>query len=153
VIGGGPGWRALMAGLEGARDWTAHSEGALRYSYERFALAKVFVFRKWVELAAERRIATPTDLSGSCKFGSLFMNRVFGGALRGHYQHQYNLIEGRIVDLSHDAVDVGRMQDPYLNEPGFFDIPEQRASLNGCLPRVELWALEFLAEIEAAGQP
>ncbi|WP_235281883.1 transcriptional regulator [Methyloterricola oryzae] len=146
------GGRAVMAGLEETRDWAACREAALPYSYERFARAKVFVFRKWVELAAERRIPVPTDLSGSCKFGSLFMNRVFGGALRGHYQHQYNLIEGRIVDLSHDAVDVGRMHDPYLNEPGFFDIPEQRASLSGCLPRVERWALEFLAEIQAAGQ-
>lgn len=131
-------------------DWTVHREGSLAYSYERFALAKVFVFRKWVELAVERKICAPTDLSGACKFGSLFMSRVFGGCLRGHYQHQYNLIDGRIVDLSHDAADVGSMRNPYLNEPEFFAIPEFRASMDSCLPRIELWAVEFLHDVEAA---
>lgn len=131
-------------------DWTDNRKGPLSYSYERFALAKVFVFRKWCEYAVERQASVPMDLSGSCKYGSLFMNRVFGGAIRGHYQHQYNLIDGRIVDLSHDAADVGGLSNPYLNEPGFFAIPELQASLDGCLPRVERWALEFLQEIEAS---
>jgi hypothetical protein len=37
------------------------------------------------------------------------MNQVFGGSICGHYEHQYNVIGGRIVDLSHDAIDVGRI--------------------------------------------
>ncbi|MBS1214584.1 MAG: transcriptional regulator [Proteobacteria bacterium] len=131
-------------------DWTANREGRLPYSYEGFAQAKVFIFRKWCEHAAERGVQLPVDLSGSCKYGTLFMNRVFGGAIRGHYQHQYNVIGGRIVDLSHDAADVGNMRHPYLHEPEFFAVPEQQATLDCCLPRVDRWVVEFLLEIQAA---
>lgn len=129
-------------------DWTINRKAQLAYSYERFGQAKSFVFRKWCELADERHAFPPTDLSGSCKYGSLFMNQVFGGSIRGHYEHQYNIIEGRIVDLSHDAIDVGRIINPYLHEPGFFAIPERQASLDNCLPRVTCWVVQFLAEIE-----
>lgn len=131
-------------------DWTINREAQLAYSYERFGQAKVFVFRKWCELTVERHAFTPSDLSGSCKYGSLFMNQVFGGSIRGHYEHQYNMIGGRIVDLSHDAMDVGKIINPYLHEPSFFDIPERQASLDNCLPRVAGWAVQFLAEIEDA---
>jgi hypothetical protein len=134
-------------------DWTIEREAQLAYSYERFAQAKVFIFRKWCEQAAERHVPAPTDLSGSCKYGSLFMNIIFGGSICGHYEHQYNIIGGRIVDLSHDAIDVGRIADPYLHEPDYFLIPEKQASLNGCLPLVELWAVEFLLEIQCLKIP
>ena len=129
-------------------DWTIIRKPQLDYSYERFAQAKVFVFRKWCEQAAERHVVLPTDLSGSCKYGSLFMNQVFGGLICGNYEHQYNIIGGRIVDLSHDAIDVGRIINPYLHEPDFFTIPEKQASLNSCLPRVELWVTQFLEEVK-----
>lgn len=129
-------------------DWTVDREAQLAYSYERFAQAKVFVFRKWCEQAAERHALPPADLSGSCKYGSLFMNQVFGGTIRGHYEHQYNVIGGRIVDLSHDAIDVGRITNPYLHEPDFFAIPEKQASLESCMPRVERWVVQFMEEIE-----
>jgi len=122
----------------------------LPYSYEHFAQAKVFVFRKWCERAVERSNPVPTDLSGSCKYGSLFMNQVFGGIICGHYQHQYNIIDERIVDLSHDALDVARMTNPYLHEPDYFDIPEKQAALKRCLPRVNTWVNDFLAEIDLA---
>lgn len=130
-------------------DWTVNREAQLNYSYEYFALAKVFFFQKWCEQAAERGIIAPTDLSGACKYGSLFMQLVFGGTIRGHYEHQYNFIGGRIVDLSHDALDVGRIHNPYLHEPDFFNIPEKNAALNKCVPRVTGWVLQFLAEIES----
>lgn len=130
-------------------DKSVHQEAQLAYSYERFAHAKVFVFRKWCERAIERGAVPPTDLSGSCKYGSLFMRRIFGGVICGHYQHQYNIIGGRIVDLSHDAMDVGSMVNPYLHEPDFFAIPKKQAALNRCLPRVESWAIQFLTEIDA----
>lgn len=131
-------------------DWPEERKPQLDYSYERFAQAKVFVFRKWCERAAERSAPPPTDLSGSCKYGSLFMNYIFGGSICGHYEHQYNIIGGRIVDLSHDAIDVGRIRNPYLHEPDFFDIPEKQVSLNSCLPRVERWAAQFMLEIESS---
>ncbi|MCF8007528.1 MAG: transcriptional regulator [Methylovulum sp.] len=123
-------------------------DAPLLYSYERFAQAKLFMFRKWCELAAERQRTRPTDLSGSCKYGSLFMKRVFGGTIRGHYEHQYNVIDGRIVDLSHDAKDVGRICNPYLHEPEYFTLPEKHVALNACLPRVNDWAMQFLTELE-----
>jgi hypothetical protein len=129
-------------------DWSVNQEAQLAYSYEYFAQAKVFVFRKWCERAVERSMIEPSDLSGACKYGSLFINRVFGGVICGHYQHQYNIVGGRIVDLSHDAMDVGRMTNPYLHEPEFFAIPQKKLALNQCLPRVETWVIQFLAENE-----
>jgi len=62
----------------------------------------------------------------------------------GHFQHQYNFIGGRIVDLSHDALDVGQMKTPYLHEPEYFDVPEVQASLAGCTARAERWADRFV---------
>lgn len=126
-------------------DWTSSRPGHLPYNYENFALAKVFLFGKWCERAAERHVVQPTDLSGACKYGSLFMQCVFGGAIRGHFEHQYNFIDGRLVDLSHDATDVGHMRNPYLHEPDYFALPGMQLSLAQCLPRAELWAAEFLA--------
>lgn len=131
-------------------NWTLEREAQLAYSYQRFAQAKVFVFDRWCEQAAEKGHTPPNDLSGSCKFGSLFMNQVFGGKIYGQYEHQYNIIDGRIVDLSHDAKDVGRIANPYLHEPDFFAIPEKQAALNRCLPRAKRWAVQFLLEIELA---
>ena len=75
------------------------------------------------------------------------MNQIFGGSIRGHYEHQYNMIEGRIVDLSHDALDVGKIINPYLHEPDYFAIPERQDALDNCLPRVACWVVQFLAEI------
>lgn len=134
-------------------NWTDPRTGLLPYSYENFAHAKVFVFRKWCERAIECQAQVPTDLSGACKYGSLFMQRVFGGSLRGHFEHQYNFIDGRLVDLSHDAADVGRMRNPYLHEPDYFAMPELMASLDGCVPRIELWAAEFMDEFAALQPP
>lgn len=126
-------------------DWTSQRTGRLPYSYGNFAKAKVFLFGKWCDMQLGHTLKEPTDLSGSCKYGSLFMQQVFGGAIRGHYEHQYNFIDGRLVDLSHDATDVGRMRDPYLHEPEFFMIPEFQLSLARCVPRAEQWAEEFLS--------
>jgi hypothetical protein len=125
-------------------DWTSPRVARMGYSYAHFAAAKVFVFRKWCERAQEQQLTRPDDLSGACKYGSLFMQSVFGGGLRGHFEHQFNLIDGRLVDLSHDAMDVGRMRHPYLHEPDYFAVPELQRSLATCLPRAEGWATEFL---------
>ena len=59
------------------------------------------------------------------------MHRLFGGSLRGNYQHQYNDIGGLHVDLGRDAADVRAMSDPWLHEPLYFDVPEQRGGLAG----------------------
>lgn len=128
--------------------WTEAIEGRLTYDYANFALAKAFFFDCWQHWAAQRQAIEPRDLSGSCKYGSLFMRGVFGGALRGHYQHQYNIINGRMVDLSHDALDVAGMADPYLHEPEYFKLPELQSSLTLCLPRAEAWAQDFIDQRE-----
>jgi hypothetical protein len=127
-------------------DWTSARVAKLSYSYSHFANAKLFVFEKWCELAVDRCIAKPLDLSGSCKYGSLFVQSVFGGSIRGHFEHQYNIVEGRIVDLSHDALDVGLMFNPYSHEQEFFSVSELQSSLVSCTPRVEKWATEFIKE-------
>lgn len=126
-------------------DWAAPRPAQLPYTYANFARAKVFVFGKWCEVAAGRNLTPPADLSGACKYGSLFMQGVFGGTLRGHYEHQYNFIDGRVVDLSHDAADVGRMRHPYLHEPDYFAVPQLRAALALCELRTDAWAAEFIA--------
>jgi hypothetical protein len=126
-------------------DWTSPRAGALSYSFKHFADAKAFLFGKWCERARLRQLARPDDLSGSCKYGSLFVQSVFGGGIRGHFEHQYNFIEGRIIDLSHDAGDVGRMRNPYLHEPEYFGIPEVQDALAGCMSSSQAWADEFLA--------
>ncbi len=107
-------------------------------------LARTFVYGKWCEFALERGAARPPDLSGSCKYGSLFMRRIYGGIIAGNYQHQYNLIDGRIVDLSQDSADVLALRRPYLHEPELFTTDEHVASMAGCGPRVESWAAEFI---------
>ena len=118
----------------------------LDYSYARFTQSKAYVFRMWCNLASERRVAPPLDLSGACKYGSLFMQQVFGGEVQGHYAHQYNRIAGRLIDLSHDALDVGAMTHPYLHDPDYFEIPEYREKLLACLPRVRVWVDDFIQE-------
>lgn len=133
-------------------DWINPRPGRLDYDAVQFALAKAWFFEQWAALAAERGQPPPEDLSGSCKYGSLFMQSVFGGALRGHYEHQYNFIAGRLVDLSHDALDVGRMFQPYLHEPEYFSVPELQSSLAACLPRAQRWAEAFIAERQEAGR-
>lgn len=125
-------------------DYTLPAPGQLDYSYARFASAKLFLFERWCELALDRQTSTPTDLSSACKYGSLFAQSVFGGCIRGHYEHQYNFIGGRLVDLSHDSLDVGRMRNPYLHEAAYFQIPEVQTSLARCAPRATHWASEFL---------
>lgn len=81
------------------------------------------------------------------------MQQVFGGAIRGHYQHQYNWIDGRVIDLSRDAADVSAMLRPYAHDADYFGLPRQQRSLVGCQPRVDLWVREFLREVEAGANP
>lgn len=135
-------------------DWTSPRPGRVIYTSARFATAKTWFFERWSGWSVERGLDATADLSGSCKYGSIFMQSVFGGSIRGHYEHQYNFIDGRVVDLSHDALDVGRMSHPYLHEPDYFAVPRLQDSLNTCQPRAEQWASEFVALCRAAdGKP
>lgn len=122
----------------------------IQYSDEEFKKAKCFVFEKWKQRAIDSNEDVPTDLSRSCKYGTLFMNTIYGGSIQGHYQHQYNVIDNHIVDLSDNAADVLRLLNPYHHDAEFFKIPEQIASLNCCIPRVDQWVAEFMLLEHAA---
>jgi hypothetical protein len=116
------------------------------YTSHQFAHAKDFVFRMWCQLAIERDIAAPDDLSGACKYGSLFVRELFGGEIEGNYSHQFNRVDGRLIDLSHDARDVGLMLRPYQHDPDYFDIPEYQQKLAACMPRIDRWVSAWVQE-------
>lgn len=113
--------------------------------------ARRFVLMKWRERAEECGEALPVDLSRSCKYGSLFMQSVFGGVIAGNYQHQFNIIDECIVDLSDDAADVRALPAPYRLEPELFDTAEHMVSMRGCQQRVDAWAAAFLLLHAAIG--
>ena len=123
--------------------------GLMTYSSDQFAPARLFLFGKWCDWASQRGAAVPGDLSGACKYGSLFVCRLFGGSIQGNYQHQFNDIEGIRVDLGRDAEDVAQLARPYQHDPEYFAIPEVQAALHACLPRVDAWVTQYLAELRA----
>jgi hypothetical protein len=125
-------------------EWLQPHVGQRVYTPAQFGPARDFVFEQWCDWARQRAAPRPQDLSGACRYGSLFMCRVFGGTLRGHYQHQFNDIDGLLVDLSRDAADVAAMRDPWRHEPSYFDLPELQAELRSCQPRVEGWVERYL---------
>ena len=112
------------------------------------SLARRICLAGWRERAAERGSPEPVDLSGSCKFTSMFAAEIFGGEMRGNEEHQFcQLAGGRIIDLNHDAADVQRMEDPHVHDPGFWGNPDHAASLESCRSRVGLWVSQFLQEM------
>lgn len=113
--------------------------------------ARRFVMMKWRERAEEHGEPPPDDLSRSCKYGSLFMQCVFGGIITGNYQHQFNVIDERIVDLSDNAADVRALVAPYRLEVELFQTTEHVASMQGCRGRVDAWVAAFLLLRAAAG--
>lgn len=123
---------------------------------ENIALAKEFVFRKWVErfhekyprLARDRPDMIPTDLTDSCQFSTLFAQRIFGGAVRGNNKHFYLVSNGKRIDLNAEASDVRALGDKaYRHNPRFVSDVFTQQSLDSCIPRVEQWVEEFLSEI------
>ena len=62
-------------------DWNQPRRGHRTYSVDQFEPSWQFVFRQWCDWAAQRDAAPPVDLSGACRYGALFMCRVFGGSI------------------------------------------------------------------------
>ena len=117
-------------------------------------LARDFVYDSWCERSRELGYSPafmPSDLSGSCKFSSLFVQRVFGGTVEANYHHCFNRIDGVVIDLNEHAMDVLSMDNPYLHDEVFANDPEFHESLESCLPRVEKWASEFIEKALSMG--
>lgn len=133
---------------------------------QNLQLAKDFVFLKWKERSKERGDFAPTDLSGSCKFSSMFAQKIFGGKLAGNENHQYVMLNGTIIDLNIDAEDVVNFQKeydrdgfigykkskygwmewhgpPHEHDEIFFNNQDHRESMKSCRPRVNQWVEEF----------
>lgn len=103
--------------------------------------AKAFLKGKWEERHRELgREGAPADLSGACKFASLFAQRLFGGRIVGNPQHQVvQLAAGRMLDFT-DAYD----PNTFYHDKEFWDNPEHRESMKSCEPRVNDWVDEFM---------
>jgi hypothetical protein len=113
--------------------------------------AKAFLLRKWRERAAERQHEEPADLSNACKFASLFAQRIFGGQLRGNWDHQYLILpNGQRLDLTEPSQNLAGIRaegrDPYRHDRRFWNNRDHRESLASCRPRVDRWVSEFLAQ-------
>lgn len=117
--------------------------GKLEPTPENLERAKEFVLKKWRERAAERGYPEPEDLSSSCKFSSLFAQAIFGGQIQGHYEHQYVVLNGEVIDLNKDAADVKAMDDPHDHDESWFGNDEHIDSMESCKPRVMDWVREF----------
>lgn len=110
-----------------------------------YEAAKDFVFEKWRERAAEEvGREEPTDLTGACKFASLFAKEIFGGRLRGNQEHQWLENSEGVIDLT-DAAGVDLPAgEIYLHDPEFWMNEEHRDSMESVKPRVQRWVKEFL---------
>lgn len=112
------------------------------------AAARDFALARWRERAAEYGAPPPDDLTGSCKFTSLFAALVFGGRLRGNKDHQFvELPDGARLDLNAGARDVRRLgTHAHTHERTFWANPEHRDAMRTCEARARAWAERFLAE-------
>lgn len=107
---------------------------------ENIQRAQDFVLQRWIERAQELGKPLPADLSSGCKFASLFAWQLFGGTLRGNYQHQHVVTcAGEILDLCAGSAELVSMSEPYVHDPHFFGNRDHLDSLNSCLPRVNTW--------------
>ena len=120
-----------------------NTNGVLPLTDENLRKAREFVFVKWKERAQERGDKIPEDLAKSCKFSTLFIKKLFGGSIQGNVDHQYNVIDGKIIDINKDAKDVLRLENPYNHDPKFFGNPEHMDSMKTCIERVNIWVEEF----------
>jgi hypothetical protein len=116
----------------------------MRPSSTELRLAQKFIFQRWQDRAAEWPGRTmPSDLSGACKFASLFAKDLWGGQLRGNFYHVHLWCDGVIVDLCESSQDVRQWRnsgiDVYRHIRFEFGHPEFQASLESCQPRVRRW--------------
>jgi len=85
----------------------------------------------------------PQDLSGACKFATLFAQELFGGNITGNWHHIFLMNKGKKIDLI-DGVGVP-IKYKKLNDPVFLKSAEFKKSLSFCYPRVKKWVIEFIS--------
>lgn len=122
---------------------------------ENIELASEFAFAMWKERWAEQKAdweaqyssqfhsEEPQDLSGACKFSSIFAAVVFDAGIDGNYNHQFAVKKGKIIDLNAGAADVAGLAKPYMLDPIFFGSRDHMASMRTCMPRVMDWLRAF----------
>ena len=118
-------------------------------SLESLRIAKEVALEGWRERAAERGAPAPSDLTSACKFASIFCKALFGGEIRGNEDHQFNFLNGAVIDLSEDSADVRGMlaagADPHRHDIEFFGNDEHLEAMLSCMPRVERWVTRYRA--------
>lgn len=122
---------------------------------DNIELASVFAFDMWKDRWREQKADweakvgspyhrdEPIDLSGSCKFSSIFAALVFDADLDGNYDHQFAVKNGQIIDLNSGASDVAAMSKPYALDALFFGSRDHMVSMKSCMPRVTEWLRAF----------
>lgn len=126
--------------------------GLYQVTEQSLEVARAIALEGWCERAGERQWPIPSDLAGACKFSTLFAKSLFGGVLQGTIDHQYNLIDGKIVDLNANAEDVQALRtagrDVYQHDEYFFGNEEHLDSMLSCLPRITLWRDRFVTALK-----
>lgn len=143
-IKGKSAWSAYVEGLRGYAfkdnpQYRLENHRYHKYTPELHSQMRDFVLEKWRERAGELgREEQPNDLSGACKFASLFAQGVVGGKLEAHRDHTWvRLEDGRVVDIT-DGVD----SKDYTAHPTYMG-QEWKQSLATCKPRVKRWREEW----------
>jgi hypothetical protein len=102
-----------------------------------------FVLERWKERAAERGLPEPADLANACKFSALFVKSVLGGRIVGNWDHAFNEVDGKVVDIC--AAENAHLADPYRRDGAFMRDDAAIESFESCLPRVADWVRLFPA--------
>jgi hypothetical protein len=128
---------------------------------ENIEIASEFAFAMWKTRWADQKAdweaqfsspfhsEEPQDLSGACKFTSIFAAVVFDAGIDGNYDHQFAVRKDQIIDLNAGAADVAALSKPYMLDPIFFGSRDHMASLKSCMPRIVDWLRAFDASLES----
>jgi hypothetical protein len=113
---------------------------------ENMKAVRSFCLEKWRERHLEMGGAEtdlPNDLSNSCKFTALLGAVIFGADIGGNYDHVFNVLDGRIIDINAEAADVKALANPYRHDDDFIASGDFQDSMDTCIDRVEGWICEF----------